>query len=58
MAGPLPLGALRPGQPLNHLAALRWPEGTQVDRLQARGWVEGPDGALLAVAADHCGGDR
>ena len=54
VAGPLPLNSLRPGRPLNHLAALRWPDGVQVDRLQARGWIEAADGRMLAVAADRC----
>ena len=54
VAGPLSLQALRPGKALDHLAAMRWPEGAQIDRLQARGWVEAPDGRLLAVVAERC----
>lgn len=54
LAGPLPLHALRPGQPLGHLQALRWPEGAQPTRLQARGWLEAPDGRVIAMAADRC----
>lgn len=55
VAGPLPLTALGPGRPLNHLAALRWPEGALLERLQARAWIEAADGRILAVAADRCG---
>ena len=40
--------------PLTHLRALRWPDTAQPTRLQARAWIEGPDGAVLAVAADRC----
>lgn len=54
VAGPLPLQPLRPGQPLSHLQALRWPEGAQPARLQARGWLEAPDGRVIAMAADRC----
>jgi len=62
VAGPLPLdSAGRPQTPqlgrtqgLQHLRALRWPEGAQPTRLQARGWIEGPDGRMLAVASDQC----
>lgn len=52
VAGPLPLDGAK--RPISHLRALRWPESAQPTRLQARGWVEGPDGRLLAVAADRC----
>jgi len=54
VAGPLPLAALAPGKALTHLRALRWPTGTEPSHLQARAWIEGPDGRLLAVAADRC----
>jgi hypothetical protein len=54
VAGPLPLTTLQPGKPLTHLRALRWPTSAEPTRLQARAWVEGPDGRLLAVAADAC----
>lgn len=54
VAGPLPLDAMRPGRPFSHLQALRWPEGAQPTRLQARGWLEAPDGRVLAMAADRC----
>lgn len=54
VAGPLPLDGLRQRQQLSHLSALRWPETAQPTRLQARGWIEGPDGALLAIASDRC----
>ncbi len=54
VAGPLPLGTLQPGKPLTHLRALRWPTSAEPTRLQARAWIEGPDGRLLAVAADAC----
>jgi hypothetical protein len=54
VAGPLPLEALAVGRPLAHLRALHWPEGAQPVRLQARGWIEAPDGRMLAVAADRC----
>ena len=52
-AGPLPLPQAD-GRPLKHLRALRWPASALPERLQARAWIEGPDGALLAVAADRC----
>lgn len=54
VAGPLPLAALRAGRPVSHLQALRWPEGAQPERLQARGWLEAPDGRVIAMAADRC----
>ena len=54
VAGPLPLSTLQPGKPLTHLRALRWPASAEPTRLQARAWIEGPDGRLLAVAADAC----
>ena len=54
LAGPLALDALPAGQPLTHLRALRWPASAEPTRLQARAWIEGPDGTILAVAADQC----
>ena len=54
VAGPLPLNTLRTDRVMSHLSALRWPETAQPTRLQARGWIEGPDGALLAIATDRC----
>ncbi len=54
LAGPLPLLGLQPDQAHTHLQALRWPEGAQPERLQARGWIEGPDGQVLLMAADRC----
>lgn len=54
VAGPLPLDAVRVGRPLQHLAALRWPETAQVSRLVARGWLESADGHMLAVVSEHC----
>jgi hypothetical protein len=54
VAGPLPLDTLRPDRATSHLRALRWPETAQPTRLQARGWIEAPDGALLAIASDRC----
>ena len=54
VAGPLTLDGPAPGQSLSHLRALRWPEGAQADRLQARAWIESPDGQLLLMAADRC----
>ena len=52
VAGPLPLAGTAP---LTHLHALRWPEGARPARLQARAWVEGPDGRVLAMAGERCG---
>lgn len=54
VAGPLPLDGARNGRAIKHLRALRWPETAQPTRLQARGWIEAPDGRLLAVASDRC----
>ena len=54
LAGPLPLYGLQPGQAHTHLQALRWPEGARPERLQARGWIEGPGGQVLLMAADRC----
>lgn len=54
VAGPLPLDGARSPRGLRHLRALRWPETARPTRLQARGWVEGPDGRMLVVAADRC----
>ena len=54
VAGPLPLDAAKPGQRLTHLRALRWPESAKPERLQARAWLEAPDGRVLAMAADRC----
>jgi hypothetical protein len=56
VAGPLPLAGSATGKTLTHLRALRWPAGAEPTRLQARAWIEGPDGRLLAVAADQCRG--
>lgn len=54
VAGPLPLDGAAPGQRLTHLRALRWPEGAQPERLQARAWLEAPDGRVIAMAANRC----
>ena len=54
VAGPFPLDAARSPRGVRHLRALRWPETAQPTRLQARGWIEAPDGRLLAVASDSC----
>jgi hypothetical protein len=63
VAGPLPLPTAEAGanppagrlaRPYVHLHALRWPDSARVDRLQARAWVEGPQGQVLAMAADRC----
>ena len=54
VSGPLPLTTLQAGKPMTHLRALRWPASAEPTRLQARAWIEGPDGRLLAVAADAC----
>ncbi len=53
VAGPLPLGGTK-GQDTQHLRALRWPATALPERLQTRAWIEGPDGQVLAVAADRC----
>jgi len=54
VAGPLPLDGARPGQRLTHLRALRWPDTAKPERLQARAWLEAPDGRIIAMAADGC----
>ena len=54
VAGPLPLDAAKPGQRLTHLRALRWTESAKPERLQARAWLEAPDGRVLAMVADRC----
>ena len=54
VAGPLPLDAAKPGQRLTLLRALRWPESAKPERLQARAWLEAPDGRVLAMVADRC----
>jgi hypothetical protein len=54
VAGPFPLDGARSARGVRHLRALRWPDTAQPARLQARGWIEGPDGRLLAVASDSC----
>lgn len=54
VAGPLPLVGVRAGQPLTHLAALRWPETAKPERLVARAWLEAADGRMLAVASEPC----
>lgn len=55
VAGPLPVSiGSTPGQDTQHLRALRWPATALPERLQARAWLEGPDGQVLAVAADRC----
>ena len=41
-----------PGHPLPEKRTP--PETAQPTRLQARGWIEAPDGALLAIATDRC----
>ncbi len=54
VAGPLPLDSAVPGQRLTHLRALRWPDTAKPERLQARAWLEAPDGRIIAMAADGC----
>ena len=54
LAGPLALDSGPRGQPISHLRALRWPAGAEPTRLQARAWIEAPDGRLLLVVADRC----
>jgi len=54
VAGPLPLDGATPGQRLTHLRALRWPESAKPERLQARAWLEAPDGRIIAMAANRC----
>lgn len=60
VAGPWPVPQAGParGAPgraaLIHRWAMRWPSAARVERLQARAWVEGPQGQLLAVAAEGC----
>ena len=54
VAGPLPLAEPPPGQSVSQLRALRWPEGAQPQRLQARAWIEAPTGQVLLMAADRC----
>ena len=54
VVGPLALDGPAAGPPLTHLRALRWPEGAQPERLQARAWIESASGQVLLMAADHC----
>lgn len=54
VAGPLPLDGAAAPRGLTHLRALRWPTGAKPERLQARAWVEAPDGRIVAVAANRC----
>ncbi len=54
VAGPLALDSAPRGLPISHLRALRWPAGAEPTRLQARAWIEAPDGRLLLVVADRC----
>lgn len=48
LAGPLALDPARPG--IEHLLAMRIPQGARSDRLGAVGWVETGSGELLALA--------
>ena len=54
VAGPMALDGMVPGQRLTHLRALRWPDTAKPERLQARAWLEAPDGRIIAMAADGC----
>ena len=54
VAGPLPLDGAATGRGLTQLRALRWPTGARPERLQARAWIEAPDGRLLAMAGNRC----
>ena len=54
VAGPMALDGMVPGQRLTHLRALRWPDTAKPERLQARAWLEAPDGRIIAMAANGC----
>jgi hypothetical protein len=49
LAGPLPLDSTRAS--IEHLLALRVPQGARVDRLGAVGWVESAPGHVIALAS-------
>ena len=54
LAGPLPLDGTRPVT--EHLLALRVPQGANVGRLGAVGWVERAPGQVIALAPAPRGG--
>jgi len=54
VAGPLPLGTAPRQAVQQHLRALRWPATADPTRLEARAWIEAPEGRLLAVADARC----
>lgn len=54
VAGPLSLKASAGRAPIVHLQAMRWPASAQIERLQARAWVEDAQGQMLAVTEERC----
>lgn len=61
LVGPLPLGSLAVGRPVEHLRAVRVPETPRPERLRAIGWVETDAGRPLAARlrpAAACDGSR
>ncbi len=54
VVGPLSVDGASSAKGAKHLRALRWPGSADPTRIEARGWVEGADGRLLAVTEARC----
>jgi hypothetical protein len=54
LAGPIEPAELRSGKPWRLLRAMRWPETAKPERLQARAWIERPDGHIVAMTGERC----
>lgn len=54
VAGPIALHGGTPGAARHEMRALRWPVNARAERLHTRGWIETPDGRMIAVAAERC----
>ncbi len=54
VAGPFQPRELQSGKPWRVLQAMRWPETAKPERLLARAWLERSDGAIVAMAGEHC----
>jgi hypothetical protein len=54
LAGPLPLQLLQSQPRVQHLRAVRIPQGVKPERLKAVAWVEDSSGRWLGVATEGC----
>jgi len=55
LTGPVALPASAgPGDGVDPLFGMRWPESARADRIAAVAWIEGRDGRILQIASDRC----